>query len=184
MIRMNGNDADVLLKGAKRLDQVVLSQVFDTFFASIYSYITFRIGDPQVSAQLAGQIFVDLLGSLSKRGEPTRNLIGWLYQTADSLVQDYLHTAVFEMSPAEAAFELTSDTSPEDKITTGIMHYRLQAIFQTLSPAYQHFLALRFGSQRSIEEIGQILSKSPQTVKELQFEALKALQQALHARVR
>ena len=184
MIRMNGNDADVLLKGAKRLDRVVLSQVFDAFFASIYSYVIFRIGDPQVSAQLAGQVFVDLLESLSKRGEPTRNLIGWLYQTADSLVQDYLHTVVFEMSSEEAASELTSETGFEAKTTTGIMHYRLQAIFQTLSPEYQHILALRFSGQRSIEEIGQILSKSPKTVKELQFEALKALQQALHARVK
>ena len=79
---MNTNEADALLKGARRLDRVVLSRVFDVFYPKLYAYIVFRIGEPELSSQITGQVFIELLEALSKRREPVNNLAGWLFQTA------------------------------------------------------------------------------------------------------
>lgn len=181
---MNTSDVDALLKGALRLDRVVLNQVFDIFYPKIFSYVIFRIGDPQLGGRITGQVFTDLLESLSKQGEPDQNLAGWLYQTAANLVQTNLNNIVFESAIGDLEAEPVLEIGKAQKPVPGLMEYRLQAVFQGLIPEHQHLLALRFGSKCAIEEMSRSLGKPPRFVKELQFQALKALQQALKARIR
>lgn len=184
MTKMNANEADALLKGARRLDRVVLTQVFDVFYPQLYVYIVFRIGDPKLSAQICGQVFTNLLESLSKLGEPTRNLAGWLYQSAGSLVDAYLQNIIFESPRGDSGSEALMEDEMSSSIVQSPTGYRLQAVFQRLVPEHQHLLALRFCGQNSLEEISRILEKSSRAVKDQQFQALKSLQQALQARVR
>lgn len=180
---MNTNEADALLKGARRLDRVVLSRVFDVFYPKLYAYIVFRIGEPELSSQITGQVFIELLDALSRRSEPDNNLAGWLFQTAHNQVQSALHQITFRQTSHDSA----SDGSLDEDQESGAVHdwpeYRMQSLLQKLSPEHQHFLALRFTNQHSIEDVSRISGKSMRVVKKLQFQALKALQQALQARV-
>lgn len=180
---MNISEVDTLLKGALRLDRVVLNQVFDIFYPKIFSYVVFRIGDPQLSGRITGQVFTDLLESLSKQRKPTQNLTSWLYQTAGNLVQINLDNIIFESSSQDLEAEPVLEIDKDIKPAPGFMEYRLQAVFKGLIPEYQHLLALRFGSKCTVEEMSRALGKSPRSVKDIQFQALKALQKALQARI-
>lgn len=177
-------DADGLLKGARRLDRVVLVQIFDVFYPKIFTYIVFRIGDAKVSAQIATQVFADLLDVLSKHAGPAKNLAGWLYQSAGSLVYAYLQSISFELPQRVSDAEMILDETAELVAAPGATGYRMQSIFQSLTPEHQHILALRFSDRYSIDELSRILDKSPRVVKEQQFQALKALQHTLQARMR
>lgn len=181
---MNASEADALLKGARRLDRVVLNQVFDIFYPKIFSYVIFRIGDHHLSAQICGQVFTELLDSLSKRREPTQNLAGWLFHTAGSLVQDHLDRIVFEPASGDIEPVFTAEDSLPASTAPGMIGYRLQAVFQRLTPEHQHLLALRFSSRHSIDDLSHILGRPPRIVKDMQYQALRALRQALQARIR
>ncbi len=180
---MNTYEADALLKGARRLDRVVLSRVFDAFYPKLFAYIVFRIGEPELSSQITGQVFIELLDALSKRREPVNNLAGWLFQTAHNQVQSALHQITFEQHSHDPASEGSLDENLVSGAAQDWPEYRMQSLFQKLSPEHQHFLALRFTNQYSIDDVSRISGKSMRVVKNLQFQALRSLQQALQARV-
>lgn len=184
MYRMNGHEADALLKGALRLDRIVLSQVFDVFFPEILAYIVFRIGDPQLSSEIARQVFTDFLNSLSMQGQPNQNLAGWLFKSAGELAQAHLQTIVFDVPSVNWGAGVPNSQDLEVETEQARPTFRLQSVLQKLSAEHQHFLALRFSSQYSLDDVGRILNKSSNTVKDLQYQALKAFQQALQIRTR
>ncbi len=166
-----------------RLDRSILGHLFDAYFPGLYRYVVFRIGDPDTSSAIAGQVFLDLLLAISKQRGPRRNLAGWLYRAAANRVQAYQEGAAISST---AALPTPIDRSDIEADTAGGGFWRqrrLQTIFQELDAEQQHILALRFSNSLSLEELTRILGKPAQVVKELQTNALKALELALQAAV-
>lgn len=161
-------EGEAFLAGARRMDQTALGHLFDAYFPGLYRYVFFRIGDQRTSSAIAGQVFFDLLAVICKRRAPQRNLSGWLYRVAAGRVQAF--------QEGEA---LTTVGEPIAGTGESWQQGRLQNIFQRLEPEQQHILALRFSNSLSLDEVAHILGKPVRAVKQMQYEALKALERAL-----
>ena len=82
-------DELALLARARTLDPDALAQIHDTYFAPIFRYVAFRVGDRQTAEDLASEVFTRFLSSLRDRTAPQNTLRGWLYGVAARVVSDH-----------------------------------------------------------------------------------------------
>jgi RNA polymerase sigma factor (sigma-70 family) len=165
-----------LLARARRLDRNALGVLHQTHYPAVYGYIHFRLADIQVCQEIAAQVFQQFLQALRKRRAPRDNLSGWLFQAAARLVDQRLRqTGKFR--PAEAP-PLSSGALP----LVGDAPYQSSQIYaalQSMPANQQHFLALRFVEDRTLNEVAQLLKKTDEQVRALQQRALTTLRKHL-----
>jgi RNA polymerase sigma-70 factor (ECF subfamily) len=155
-----GLDAENLLERARRLDRNALGQVYDRYYPEVYRYVAYRLSDEQGSEEIASRVFLSFLEAIEKRSGPTRNLPGWLLETAGKITSEQL-----------------GRISPTPLLTQGVKRKEgTRGKVEALLPAeQQHLLALRFAQDRSLDETAELAGKTPQQVNYLQYRSLIAL---------
>jgi RNA polymerase sigma-70 factor (ECF subfamily) len=167
-----GNDRS-LLKRIQQHDQQALAEVYDHYFDPLYRYLTYRLGEPEVAADLAGEVFLALVNAIKMGKPPKTSLSGWLYTVARNLVVDYIKAKVQTVSLME---DLVADEpSLSDQAHLSQLAPVLKQALLQLTEEQQHVIALRFGQGLSLAETAQLMDKSVGAVKALQHRALAAL---------
>lgn len=183
MIMMKMVEGEAFLDGARRLDRLVLGHLFDAYFPQIYRYVVFRVGEQHASNAIARQVFFDLLEAVSEHRGPRRNLAGWLFQAAANRVRAYMTGAAIMSTGSNSETVAGSEADIDLGGSNFLRQHRLQIIFQQLDPVHQHVLALRFSNLFNLDDLSRLLGKPTRTIKDMQFNALKALERALHSAV-
>jgi RNA polymerase sigma-70 factor, ECF subfamily len=165
------------LESLKNLDSQVIGAVYDRYFADVYRFVFYRLNDERAAEDISSDIFVRLLEAVKKRRGPRTNLKGWLLSTASHAVTDHLRQAyrhptevLPDMIPNGAAAALTDEVDRREMVRS------IQQAYVRLTAEQQNVLALRFGDGYSLEETANVMKKSLNAVKALQFRALAALQ--------
>src|SRR6266849_936795 len=78
-----------LLARVRDLDTRALGQIHDECYPEIYRYALYRVGDPEVAADIASEVFLRLLDALHAGRSPQTTLRGWLFGVAAHQVADY-----------------------------------------------------------------------------------------------
>lgn len=175
-------DEERLLTGARRLDSEALAQIHDCFYNKIFRYVRYRTGDSQVAEDAASEVFMRLLGALQDGKAPRQSLRGWLFGTANHIVNDHFrhHYRVNDDDLADhEALPASDESDPEHQLLVHLTNERLRATLTTLTPEQQQVLTLRFGQGLSQRQVAQILDKSEGAIKLLQFRALRAMRRLL-----
>ena len=175
------SDERHLLKGLKRLDPEAITEIHNRYFASIFRYARYRLGDSSLAEDIVSETFVRLLNALHNGKGPRSSLRGWLMGTASNLINDH-----FRQSYAQPIDAITEDfdvvatgENPAQHVERVDRQLAVQSALRALPPAQQHVLALRFGSGCSLAETAEIMDKKPNAIKQLQFRALNTLRQNL-----
>jgi RNA polymerase sigma-70 factor (ECF subfamily) len=172
-------DEKGLVEQAKRGDTQALARLYEEYFDRIYRYIAIRVGSRADAEDLAGQVFLKMLESISSfkwRGVP---FSAWLFRIAHNLAVDHLRQkakkghvvldesmAISEIDPAALA-----------EIRLGIE--QLNIALEQLTKNQKEVMALRFGAGLSTAETARVVGKSEGAVKALQHSALVALRKRL-----
>lgn len=175
---------DTLIR-AQRLDKSTLAMIHDRYYPDIYRYVRYRLNDEQTCEDIASEVFLRLLDALHRRRGPDQNLRGWLYGTASNLVNDHLrqrYTRQVDNIDAEEN-HLTDESHPEENYEEGWVRQEVREAILELTPEQQHVLALRFSSERSLDETASIMGKTVSAVKALQFRAVASLRRLLADRM-
>lgn len=172
----NPPDPDaVLLARARDLDAPALAHIHDQYYPALYRFALYRTSDPDLAADIAGEVFVRLLDALHARRPPQTTLRGWLFGVAAHLVADH-----FRRGPAaELSETLTGGQSVPEEAEANLARTQVQAGMRRLTEEQQQVLALRFGDGFSVEETATTIGKSVNATKALQFRALEALRRVL-----
>ena len=167
------DDEHSLLARIQRYDQQALAEVYDRYFDQIYRYLNYQLNEPDVAADLTGEVFLALVNTL-KAGKPPRvSLSGWLYSVARNLAADYI-------KEKNRTVPLVDDLVADDASLTEQAHLAQmtpilrQALLQ-LTAEQRDVIALRFGQGLSLAETAHRLEKSIGSVKALQHRALASL---------
>jgi DNA-directed RNA polymerase specialized sigma24 family protein len=132
----------------QRNDYAAYDQLVDQYGDILYRYIYESTRDHQQSAALLGAAFVrvvDQIGSYTA----DRPLIVWLHRIAQTVIRDTWLTAPSRTQAPEA--------------------------LDSLSLEERQVIVLRCVVNMSVHEIGYVLAKSNHAVKQLQFQALRAM---------
>jgi RNA polymerase sigma-70 factor (ECF subfamily) len=166
-------DERSLLTRIQQYDQEALAEVYDRYFDQIYRYLNYRLGEPEIAADLAGDVFLALVDSLKSGKPPRTSLSGWLYTVARNLAADYIKQKGRTVSLIE---ELVSEEpSLTDQVHVAQLAPILKKAILQLTEEQQHVIALRFGQGLSLAETAQLLDKSVGAIKGLQHRALASL---------
>ncbi len=162
-----------LLERIRRRDHDALAEVHDLYFDRIYQYLNYRLGEPDVAADLASEVFLALIDSLKVGKPPKTSLSGWLYTVARNLAADYIKqkqrtVPLMEDLPVD-------EPSMTDRVHLAYLTPILKQALLKLTEEQQDVIALRFGQGLSLAETAQIMEKSVGAVKALQHRALAAL---------
>jgi RNA polymerase sigma-70 factor (ECF subfamily) len=167
------NDEHSLLVRIKQHDRQALAEVYDQYFDQIYRYLNYRLGEPDVAADLTGEVFLALVQALKGGNPPKTSLTGWLYTVARNLAADYIKQKTRTVSLMEEV--VADEPSLTDQIYLSQLVPMLREAFLQLTEEQQHVIALRFGQGLSLAETADLLEKSVGAVKALQHRALASL---------
>jgi len=172
-------DELTLLARARQLDPDALGLIHETNYASIFRYISFRVGDRETAEDLTSEVFTRLLAALRDRRSPQNTLRGWLYGVAARVVSDH-HRQAYRAPQTELNDSLASNEfDPAAMLDGKLTHEILQQALTELTEEQRHVLSLRFGSGLPINEVARALGKTEGAIKQLQARAVAALARKL-----
>ncbi len=106
-------DEESLVRRAQQQDREAFAQIYEEYFDKIYRYVVLRIGNKTEAEDLAQQVFLNALRSISSfkwRGVP---FSAWLFRISHNLVVDYLRKKTKHITGSLDESEATSDSNPQ-----------------------------------------------------------------------
>lgn len=169
-----------IARGLKERDPNAWASVYEEFFPRIYRYIALRVRDRAEAEDLAGQVFLKALESISSfkwQGVP---VAAWLFRIAHNQIIDYQRKAAKTKAPLPLDESLAKDDiDPEEAAEKNLDISRVVRAMGQLTKAQREVIELRFVGELSTAEVAKILGKSEGAVKVLQHNALANLRRRL-----
>jgi len=183
----------VLVDKALSGDQAAFELLVRRYKTPLFNFICRFLGDYDLACDVSQQVFIRFYTSLPKLGTgyPLRP---WLFCVArncciDELRRKHRHTLHFsrlEKSEDELAglYEIPdSEPLPEEVAERHDLQALLQEAILALPPKFRSVVILRYTSQMSFVEIGQVLSMPETTAKTYFYRAKVLLRKTLLARL-
>lgn len=151
---------------------VITAEAYTKLFPALVEYVYRRSGDRHLGEDMAAQTFANALAA-ERRGTHICNVRSWLFRSAHNLLVDYYrHRTRFPHMTLEA---LAEQGEWQDLATPLHNRQALARALQMLPSQQRLVIQLRYGEGYSYEEIGDLLSKSPDAVKSIKLRALVTL---------
>ncbi len=150
------------------------ASLYDLHYPRVFRYLLGRLRNAQVAEELAAEVFATALSSFQKGMQP-RQVGSWLVGIADHLASRYWRERRAEERPAAPG---AAEADPEELAIGRLESERLWRCVDALSPEHQQVLLLRIVAGLSACEVGDIMNRTEEAVRSLQFRALTALRRA------
>ena len=168
------------LTRVRRLDVIALTRIHDRYYMDVYRYVRYRLGDEQISEDIASEVFMRLLDALHKKGGPKVDIRSWLIGTASNLINDHLRRQYSRKTETiEDNEQIVAPGTPEESLEISMQNQQLQEAIRQLTQDQQQVLALRFAGEYSLEQTATEMKKTVNAIKALQFRAVEALKRLL-----
>ncbi|SRR6266542_3820768 len=173
-----------LVRRAQEGDASSFGRLYERYFDKVYSYLSFKIGNPTEAEDLAGQVFLKALESLGGYKWTGIPFQAWLFRIAHNQMVDALRRRGRRPSgPLEEAHALEderTDADPEAMLAQSLTREGLVAAVDQLTELQRQVISLKFAGGLSNVEVAQLMGKTEGAVKALQHAALVSLQRRLH----
>lgn len=173
---------DQLLAQARRGSQEAISRIFEAYFDPLYNFIRLRVDDPALAEDLASDVFIKFIQSLKGPSAPHHSLRGWLFRVARNALHDhYSQAAQLSTTTLDEWLPNLDDDSPETAAMRSLDADQVRHALRMLAPDQQEVLVLRFGQALNLQETADLMGRSLNAVKSLQFRAVETLRSILHS---
>lgn len=167
---------DRLLAQARQGNQDAIMQIYESYFPPIFQFIRLRVGDRALAENLGSEVFVKLVDALPGRNAPRHSLRGWLFRVARNAIHDhYGKSRQLPTTTLDEWLPASPDNDPEVQFMRSVSVERARRAIRMLSAEQQEVLILRFGQMLTLQETADILGKSANAVKSLQYRAINTL---------
>lgn len=167
------------------LDPQAITEIHGRYFSEVYRFALFRVSNKEIAEDIASDVFIRLLEAVHDGRGPHTNLRGWLIRTTANIVNDhfrsYYHRPKEDSAEAlENARELNLSKVDPDFISDQVFRRQLlNSAINELTDKQKLVITLRFGNRLSLEETAQLMGKTANSIKALQYRALVALRQKI-----
>ena len=175
-----GRTDEQLAAGYVRGEQVCFDELVRRYSVPVYTFILRMVGRPQDAEDLTQDVFVQLVRSLPniRTDQPLRP---WIFVVARNKSLDHLKrrrpVPFSQMAgPDEAGdVQITDDTPlPDELAERADLQSLLERAIAALPDRYRAVVALRYSSDLTFAEIGEVLHLPENTVK-THFQRAKAM---------
>jgi RNA polymerase sigma-70 factor (ECF subfamily) len=146
-----------LVERAKR-DPAAFGELYDRHFLQIYRFVYSRVRDQTVAEDVTSEVFVKALRSIGRYQDTGRPFSAWLYQISVNAVNDRFRASrTFE--DIDEQRDLTSGGPSIEEMR------RIWGVVETLPKQQRMAMVLKFQEDMKIEDIAQVMGKTPGAVK-------------------
>lgn len=169
-----------LLEQARGFEPDALRALHNRLYEPVYRYVHFKVRDPQASDDLTSEVFLRVLEALKKGQMWKKTPDAWIFGIARNVVADHYrknswHTEV----ELDERLSAPGEESPIRQVMIDEEYEELSQAITMLTDEQRDVILLRFMEGLSINEVAEVLNKTPGAVKGLQHRALRALSDAM-----
>lgn len=165
-----------VVAAARQGDAGALAQICERLYPRIYRYVSYKVDDLRDAEDLAGEVFVRMLGSI---GEQQGSLEAWLFRIAGNVVTDHYRKRAVRSGEVELLEEISGGGDPLEAVERKLDGDRLRKGLRVLTEEQRETVILRFVMGYAPEEVAAMTGRTSGAVRALQFRALGALRAAL-----
>ena len=178
-IFMNKETTDKNVENLKTGREMFI-QIYEKYRTSIFNYIFYRVGDPDMADDLTSDVFVRLVDKYDESSCNGRPIAPWLYAIAHNLLIDHHRRAKRIHWQPLADQEADSETNnPVRQIESRLTQECLVSAMNYLTEDQKQVIILKFIERHTNQEVGEIMGKPEGAIKSLQSRALAGLRRAL-----
>ena len=170
-----------LIRNAAHGNDQAAGELFDHYHPRVFRYGLSRLRDRGAAEDVASETFARVLRGLDRFRWRGAGFEAWLFRIAGNLVTDHLRSLSKESAHPEALeFADTAELrTPEWAAIEGARTKELNNMLALLPPDQREVLVLRFAAGLETDEIGAVMGRKPNAVRQLQFRALHSLRARL-----
>jgi RNA polymerase sigma-70 factor, ECF subfamily len=168
------NEQEIIAQ-AQSGDEGAVTRLYEMHVDAIFEYVRYRVDSKSTAEDLTSEVFLRMVRGLvnyKDQGVPFR---AWLFRIAANLIIDHYRQRKKEGDSRLLDDFESDDTDPFDRLAQSEDQLRLQLAIRALPEAYQNLLLLRFVNNLPHTEIAKIMNKSADSLRAMQYRALKAL---------
>jgi RNA polymerase sigma-70 factor (ECF subfamily) len=178
-------DENQLLQQAQEGDAEAFGVLYARYLDPIYRYVYYRVDGAETAEDLTEEVFVRAWEALPGYEITKYPFKSWLYRIAHNRVIDHRR----KRRPAAIDDEVLqripgASTPPEQMVVDGQNAEALQEAVQQLAEEEQQVVILRFVEGLSHREVAEIIGKSEEASRVIQYRAIQRLQRVLSDRGR
>jgi RNA polymerase sigma-70 factor (ECF subfamily) len=165
-----------VVEAARHGDAGALAKICEQLYPRIYRYISYKVDNLRDAEDLAGEVFVRMLGAIQgQKGD----LEAWLFRIAGNVVTDHYRKRAVRSGEVELPDEIAGGNDPGAAVERKLDGDRLRKGLQALTEEQKETVILRFVMGYEHDEVAALMGRSGGAIRALQFRALAALRDAL-----
>jgi RNA polymerase sigma-70 factor (ECF subfamily) len=169
-----------LLEQARRFDPDALRALHNRLYEPVYRYVHFKVSDPQASEDLTSEVFLRMLEALKQGKMWNTTPDAWIFGIARNVVADHYRKASRQPEVAlDERLAMPDEQNLTQRVIVAEQHEELARAINGLTDEQREVVLLRFMEGLSINDVAEILGKTPGAVKGLTHRALRALTEAM-----
>jgi RNA polymerase sigma-70 factor (ECF subfamily) len=168
-----------VVEAARNGDAGALAQICERLYPRIYRYLSYKVDDLRDAEDLAGEVFVRMLGAIR---EQKGNIEAWLFRIAGNVLTDHYRKRAVRSGEVELTEELAGESDPAAAAERKLDGERLRRVLKALTEEQRETVLLRFVMGYDHDEVAAMMGRSAGAVRALQFRALAALRDSLEKR--
>jgi len=163
----------------REYNESTLSSLYEEYYDKIARYAYYRVGNKAEAEDIAGEVFLKALKSLKSYKERGIPMQAWLFRIAHNLVVDYFRKMQKHKTVPIDNVQIESGINPAMVAEEKVELERVKKAMEQLTQEQREVLRLRFFSELTSREAGQVLNKSDGAVREMQRAAIEKLRNLL-----
>lgn len=167
-----------LVESAREGNSQAIGALYERYSSRVYSYIYVRVGNRAEAEDVTGQVFLKMLEKLPDFRWQGAGFAAWIFRIAHNQTVDALRkrSRVNEL-PIEAVSDLLASdgTDPQRHAERSDALAHLREAVARLSDLQAQVIVLKYAGELSNPEVAEIMSRTPNAISSLHYEAIKNL---------
>jgi len=165
-------------------DTSAFGAIYMCYHDRIYSWLRLMIGDPQEAEDVAQDVFVQVMAALPRFELGDAPVRTWLFTLARNRALNHLKRSrrLTVVGPSDALWRRLGSSESHAAVSLQLRDEEMIKLVELLPLAQRQVLTLRYMLDFRIAEIGEILERSPEDVRQLSHRALAFMRQRLGPR--
>jgi len=162
-------------------DAAAFAALYEAHLGRVYRHIYYFVRSKTEAEDLTAQTFLQAWKARSRYEERGKPVLSWLLTIAHNLVVSYYRNGHSERSLAEAMVAPGHSLSPEEASVAKVECQEIMNAILALKPVERQVILLRFVDGMEYADVAQVLRKSINAVRVIQYRALRSLRGILEA---
>jgi len=156
-----------------------LIEIYEQHSPGIYRYAIRLLGDKNTAEDCVSESFSRFLQAVRRGGGPTENVRAYLYRVAHNWITDFYRRQPLPEVSVEIDEQIEPGTNPAIKVSEAMEREQVRVALLRLPSDQQQIIQLRFLEDWSHEEVAQVLGKTIDATRSMQYRAIVSLRRML-----